>query len=76
MKTQKIIARIGLGSMFATGVIVIASEFLFLEKMTNLSPYIFWGFGVMPILLSLLFLYREYQKPKEYKLKKNKKKEK
>ncbi len=69
MKPGKIIARIGLWTMFASGVISIASEFIFIEKMTNLSPYIIWGYGIMAIVISLLFLNQNYQKPKPHKLK-------
>ena len=69
MKPVKIIAGVGLWSMFTSGVIAIASEFVFTEKMTNFSPYIIWGYGIMVIVISLLFLNQNYQKPKPHKLK-------
>ena len=70
MKKNKIIARMGLWVMFASGVAAIVSELVLSEQFTNLSPYIIWGYGIMAIVISLLFLNQNYQKPKPHKLKK------
>lgn len=51
MKPGKIIARIGLWSMFASGVTFIVSEIVFLGKTTNFSPLIIWGYGNSNVII-------------------------
>ena len=64
MKKGKIISRIILWIMFFSGVMAITSEFIFPEKMNSLSPYVIWGYGIVVIVISILYLIQNYQKPK------------
>ena len=65
MKKEKIIARIGLWGMFSIGVLTILSVLIFSDKINNLTPYEIYGFGIACIVMSSLFLQREYRKPKK-----------
>ena len=69
MKKEKIIARIGLWGIFTIGILTLASIMIFPEKVNFLTPYEIWGFGIVCIVISILFLYREYQKPKKHRKK-------
>lgn len=64
MKKGKIIARISLWIMFFSGIMAVTSEFVFPEKMNFLSPYVIWGYGIVVIVISILYLMQNYQKPK------------
>lgn len=67
MKKEKLVARIGLWSMFSFGVLTIVSVLIFPDKVNYLTPYEIWGFGIMCIIISLLFIQKEYRKPKKVK---------
>ncbi len=56
--------------MFTSGVVTISSELALSKQLTNSSPYIICGYGIVSIVISLLFLNQNYQKPKPHELKK------
>jgi hypothetical protein len=56
--------------IFCIGIVVSVNVLISYSDVNPLTAYEFWGFGICPIVISLLFLHRVLQPPRIQKKKK------